>query len=180
VTAQLSHTWLSIASPARRHWLAIGAAVVFVTASCAKQEVVAIYPVSGRVLQHGTPVAKAMVVFHDKRPTEDVHKLPIPRATTDADGTFHLSSYTHNDGAPAGEYLVTVILNASTALPSEPVASEASSKTGDGIADQVSVDPESTPAPRNLLQNKYADPETSGLEAIVAESNNDLPPFEIN
>ncbi|MCS6852067.1 MAG: metallophosphoesterase [Gemmataceae bacterium] len=74
-----------------------------------------VHPVRGRVYCEGTPVAHALVTFHalseEKRPARTAD------AITAADGSFVLSTYTANDGAPVGEYVVTV-------APWRPVAED--------------------------------------------------------
>ena len=70
-------------------------------------------------------------------------------ALVEADGTFTLSTYTANDGAPQGEYLVTVV------WPDPP------------------RDARGRPGP-NRLPERYAQPETSGLRARVADGPNEF------
>lgn len=83
------------------------AAIVFVIAGCAKKETrVPVYPVSGKVLVGGKTVAGVMVVLHA---VDGSQPAPAkPNAKTAADGTFRLSSYDPQDGAPAGDYAVTL------------------------------------------------------------------------
>jgi hypothetical protein len=65
-----------------------------------------VFAVSGAVTYNGEPMAGAMISLH---PLGD----PDPRAlrshaTADKDGRFKLSTYLSEDGAPAGEYAVTI------------------------------------------------------------------------
>ncbi|MFO0846454.1 MAG: carboxypeptidase-like regulatory domain-containing protein [Gemmataceae bacterium] len=108
------------------------------------------FPVSGKVVLGDKPVANATVVFHPAG--GDANELR-PRATTQADGTFRLTTYDGNDGAPAGEYRVTVELWLSS-----------------GRGDE---------GPTSRLPAKFARPETSGLAATVAAGPNELKPFGI-
>jgi hypothetical protein len=93
-------------------------ALVLAIAGCGETEFRhAVYPASGKVTQSGKPVANAIVVFHASDPKtielpEGRQGIEIanPTTTTDANGDFRLSTYFANDGAPAGEYKVTVIL----------------------------------------------------------------------
>lgn len=64
-------------------------------------------PVAGRVTLNGQPAAGALVVFHprDKGREND----PKPLATAADDGTYALTTFEDKDGAPAGEYGVTVV-----------------------------------------------------------------------
>jgi hypothetical protein len=94
-------------------------------------------PTTGTVLFEGTAVPGAYVVFQtpppapippapapektapadaDKPPSPPAPPAPSPApppvrgdAFTQADGSFTLSTYTANDGIPAGEYLVTIV-----------------------------------------------------------------------
>src|SRR4051812_645519 len=64
-------------------------------------------PVRGSGLGAGKPAVKALVIFH---PLNDADaKAPRPTGEVAADGSFALSTHTTGDGAPAGEYAVTVL-----------------------------------------------------------------------
>jgi hypothetical protein len=63
-----------------------------------------LYPVHGKLLHKGKPVGGATLVFHPK--TGDANAFP-PTASTEDDGTFTVTTQTQQ-GAPAGEYVVTV------------------------------------------------------------------------
>src|SRR3984893_8600905 len=65
-----------------------------------------LYPVHGRVLLDGKPMAGAMVILH---PAGDVGLNGLkPRALADAEGWFKIYTYVIGDGAPAGNYAVTI------------------------------------------------------------------------
>src|SRR5262245_1066888 len=66
-----------------------------------------LYPVSGHVYCNGQPAEGALVVFH---PVDDSGEMVVlrPSAAVRADGFFELGSYKSGDGAPAGDYRVTV------------------------------------------------------------------------
>jgi hypothetical protein len=66
-----------------------------------------VYPVHGSVLDKSRhPAAEAFVVFHPLNGTDsDPNK---PRAYVKEDGSFQLTTYTDGDGAPAGEYVITI------------------------------------------------------------------------
>lgn len=68
-------------------------------------ERVAVFPVQGAVTFKGQPMPGAMLALHPKTPTDGV---PSPRAQVDKDGQVKVSTYDGGDGAPAGEYVVTV------------------------------------------------------------------------
>src|SRR5438309_11518461 len=88
-------------------------AVVMVVLSClagcgdAAPPRAPVHPVTGKVLVNGRPAEKAMVVFHPLG-TADPRALK-PLGTVGADGTYRLTSYLTGDGAPEGEYAVTVV-----------------------------------------------------------------------
>jgi len=143
--------------------IAVASAALLAVSGCGGETKLVVHPVSGQVLHRGQPLANALIVFHDKRPREElqqIENLPIPRATTDAEGKFQLSSYGGPDGAPAGEYNVTVFMQG--AMPEE------------------GEDPESVAQEPDRLGARYADPETSGLSATIKPGDNQLPPFELN
>jgi len=108
-------------------------------------------PVSGKVLWENRPLAHATVVLH---PTADQGPNAFkPRAVTKDDGTFSPTTYDGNDGAPAGEYQVTVELYLSTGRPDE--------------------------APTSRLPFKYARPETSGISAKIEPGSSELKAIEL-
>ncbi|HXG12727.1 MAG TPA: metallophosphoesterase [Gemmataceae bacterium] len=106
-----------------------------------------VQPVRGRVLLDGKPIADAHVVFHEQKPGA-VRPLRLD-AYTEADGTFVLTTYDRHDGAPAGEYVVTLVWQKPD--PTDP------DKLGP-----------------NLLPERYAKPATSPLRFTVKEGTNDL------
>jgi hypothetical protein len=135
-------------------------ALFFVGAGCREREQrVPVFPVRGAVFADGKPAAKALVIFHPVNgaaaPAADVD-APRPTGEVAADGSFSLSTYTAGDGAPAGEYTITV---------SWP---EGSSSIG-GDAD----------AGPDRLGGRYLNPQTSGLRARVNETATDIPPFQL-
>jgi hypothetical protein len=113
------------------------------------------YPVHGQVFYNGRPVANAQVTFH---PVGDAGRTAVrPVGKVDVDGRFTLTSFKHGDGAPAGEYRVTVVWYLAT--PTRP-----------GGDETVSA---------NYLPQKYASAETSHLTATVTPGGNDLKPFDL-
>jgi hypothetical protein len=66
------------------------------------------FPVKGQVFFEDRPVKGALVVFH---PLDDPGSKPVRSyARTEADGRFTLSTYVPQDGAPAGRYAVTIVI----------------------------------------------------------------------
>jgi len=111
-------------------------------------------PTRGQILVDGKPIAEALVVFHPVTPVVDWHAKP--RGFTDADGLFILTTNKANDGAPPGEYKVTVELRSPRQVGEELVR--------DGA---------------QLLPERYRQPEQSGLQAMVVLGENVLPPFDL-
>ncbi len=120
---------------------------------CSSGDRVPMHPVRGQVLYNGKPVKGAQVVFHPLEPQSvNVQK---PLAYTDAEGRFSLMSERPGDGAPAGEYAVTVEQRERTAWGREEVKA------------------------RNLLPTRYSQPKTSGLRFQVQPGENEMPPLHL-
>jgi hypothetical protein len=81
-------------------------------AGCGKTESVrvAVHPVSGRLLVNGKPAERAVVSLNPSKPFPDpTLGSVLPYGLVQADGTFSIGTYTTDDGAPVGEYTVTVV-----------------------------------------------------------------------
>lgn len=120
--------------------------------SKATKERVPTFPVSGTITFQGKPIPGAFVALHPKATQENV---PSPRASVAADGSLKVSTYDGGDGAPEGEYVVTVEWY-------KPI------KNG---ADVV--------AGPNVIPKKYASPQTSDITIRVATQPNTLPPIKL-
>ncbi len=115
-----------------------------------RETIIPTYPVSGRVLRGDVPIFYATVVLH---PKSDIGDQSLrPRGVTNADGTFSLTTFTADDGAPAGDYEVSVT-QWTTDKPEE--------------------------GPKNRLAGKYADPATSGIQIKVSSGPNEVPAIVI-
>src|SRR5687767_10889460 len=67
-----------------------------------------VYPVQGSLFVKGKPAKGAVVMFHPL-PLETGRPTALrSRGTVGDDGSFRLTTYNTDDGAPAGEYVVTV------------------------------------------------------------------------
>ena len=124
------------------------AAVFLAATGCGRSDRIDVYPVEGSVLYQGKPAVGAFVTFHPNRPEIENR---ISAATVGDDGKFRLSTYNPNDGAPAGEYRVTVV------WPS--------------IVNGRPVD--------DRLNGNYADVKTTSLEATVTSGSNQLESFVV-
>lgn len=68
------------------------------------------YPVSGQIKINGKIPSRAEIRFKPAKPLEDPLKRSIePYAIVKEDGSFRVSTYGDADGAPAGDYAVTVV-----------------------------------------------------------------------
>jgi hypothetical protein len=132
--------------------LAIVAATMLPSCSPRKQSV---YHVRGKVLDaSGAPLAGAVVTFHPVNGKKGA--LVFPQGVAGKDGSYELSTYNLNDGAPAGQYKVTVILE---------------------LQDDVGDRDDS----RIVTASRYRDPETTDLSAEVTAHQGvlELQPFKL-
>lgn len=91
-----------------------------IVAGCSKQTVPT-HPVSGQVYYRNKPLAEALIVFHA---LDDSPQSPNkPMAYTDADGNFTLTTLKQGDGAPVGEYAITIDLREAVLQGEEKVRS---------------------------------------------------------
>src|SRR5437660_12226619 len=84
-------------------WLALLPALCCLSCSGGSER---LNPVQGKMLYKNQPMSGALVTFHPKG-TDDVNTIR-PTGLVKEDGTFTLTTGP-KDGAPAGEYVVTVI-----------------------------------------------------------------------
>jgi len=104
------------------------------------------HPVAGSLKLDGEPVAGATVGFSTFN--EETKKFTyVCDGRTDELGRFQMTTYGKFDGAPVGEYTVTVLKR---------------SKVDDGST------------PKHLLPEKYATSATSSLKFVVKDGSNDV------
>ncbi|MCZ2341595.1 MAG: transthyretin-like family protein [Bacteroidales bacterium] len=121
--------------------------------SCGGPARVEVFPTEGKLLLHGKPVGNVTVFFI---PVDNTNPDAVRAyATTKPDGSFSLTTFDAYDGAPAGEYIVTLLYepltSALTRAKSKPV----------------------------VIDKKFANPATSPLRATVAKSpKNVLEPID--
>jgi hypothetical protein len=121
------------------------------------------YPVSGTITRNGAPVADASVLF------QLVGGSRSATGMTDASGKYTLSTFTSNDGAPAGEYKVSVS-KLGTSAAAGPAAGELRAASDDPNYSGPKDTGGAAAAPKNELPPQYANAETSGLKATVKET----------
>jgi hypothetical protein len=109
-----------------------------------------VFPVEGQVLWKGKPPVGAQIVFHPVGQTGP--DALNPAGQVDSQGKFTLTTYKANDGAPAGDYQVTI--------------------------DHWESPGRDLPAV-NKLPPEFSRVASSGLSAKVVEGPNQLPTFEL-
>jgi hypothetical protein len=111
-----------------------------------------VFPANGQIAYHGMSLRGAFVVLHPQgsQSAEGVR----PRGHVADDGKFSLSTYETSDGAPAGDYKVTVECRSLVKKPN-----------GDVVAGP------------NVLPKQYSRPETSPISVRIASGDNALAPI---
>lgn len=124
--------------------------------SCSRSDRVDVSPVRGQVFaSRDKPATGALVVFH---PVAAEHEAPLkPLAYVDEQGSFELTTYDQGDGAPSGEYVITVEWR------TKPVTPFSRDKEGE-----------------DRLRGKFADPATSKIRFTVdGESEHVVPAIHL-
>jgi hypothetical protein len=114
-------------------------------------------PVNGTLLVKSVPAVGARIVFYPKDEALRGTGMPTPGGTTEEDGSFSLTSYEPGDGAPVGDYVVTVVWR-------------------EEIPEGKSLD---TFQPKDRLNGRYASPDKSALSVSIPEGGGTLPPIQI-
>ena len=132
------------------------AAAVTVVLACAaiagcssEPEHTPVFKTTGKVVFQNAPVAGAFLVLHPKGPVNP--EDPKPNAYVKEDGTFATTTFVNADGAPAGDYVVTI-----------------------EHRKLIKYEGDWQPGP-NILPSKYESPTTSDIVIHVAEGENTLP-----
>ena len=119
-------------------------------------------PVVGQVVINGEPAAGCIVGFI---PVDPQHKAKFRSGgITDENGSFQLTTFETDDGAPVGDYGVTLRWEA-TDWP--------------GREKEMQLDPVQPVGP-DRLQGKFSSPEKSQLTVTVVEGENKLEPFRLD
>jgi hypothetical protein len=138
----------------RRGFLLALAAVALSAAACSKKQV-PVYPVRGSVSFEGKPATKAVVVL--RALTDSGPVTNVPHGEVGPDGTFVIGTFSAADGAPAGEYAVTITWP------------------------EVKVDPETRDRTESdRLEGRYRDPKESKWKVRIVEGNNQIGPFAVD
>jgi hypothetical protein len=134
--------------------LAIASALFITVGGCSSKKVEArkqVFPVCGTLLVDDQPASGAMLVLH---PVGGAYDAEHPAATVAPDGTFKLTTFVGEDGAPPGEYVVTAHWN-------------------------LSADKDAPGPWPNVIPDKYTRPESSDLRVQVTAGPNQLQPIAI-
>jgi hypothetical protein len=110
-------------------------------------------PFAGQVFVQGQPAVGAAVMFYPLSPAEPRR---IPTAVVEPDGSFRLTTLSAYDGAPPGEYAVSITWS-----------------------DSRREDGETLTGP-DRLRLRYAAPISSGLKATVRPGRNAPARFDLN
>jgi hypothetical protein len=116
-----------------------------------------LFPASGQVLYQGKePALGAFVVFHPVgAATEEALR---PYGYVQKDGSFSLTTYKKDDGAPEGEYGVTIVWQRS---------------------DEKVLDREKRGNGPDLLQGRYGDPARPRFKVTVTRQQSEPFRFEV-
>jgi hypothetical protein len=154
--ARPTGTWISLltnaASVLRGLFLT---SMVLLPLGCAKAPEgppVPVFPAKGKITFQGQLMPGASVVLHPKQPVADV---PNPRANVGKDGSFEVTTFAGGDGAPEGEYVLTVTWYKF-----------------------VQQGPDLKPGP-NVIPPKYTNPQRSNVVVKIAAGQNDLQTIQL-
>jgi len=125
------------------------AVLLAMSLGCSNSGKAGIYPVRGKVVIDGQPAQGAIVTLY---PVAGGATSARSMATTNADGSFQVSTFGKYDGAPSGEYAVTLV------WPEYNEAGEAGS---------------------DRLKGRFATVAKPFTKITVAERENVLDPFEV-
>jgi hypothetical protein len=124
-------------------------------------------PASGVVKQKGSPLAGATVTFAPAPGTSN----RAAYATTDQEGKFKLTTLKSGDGVMPGDYLVTV-------TKTETVGKVYTPEEANQYYNEHQKPPPS-PEVKNVVGEKFANGETSGLKATVKKGEKNEFTFEV-
>jgi hypothetical protein len=139
-----------------------GLAALALVAGCGPSEPAQkpVFPVSGSVLVDGKAAKGAVIMFHPLPISDGRFDIVRSRGTVGEDGSFKLSTYKTDDGAPEGDYAVTVY------WPGKRAGKKA-------------ADDEGTDLPPDQLGLRFNNPKTTTLKASVKAPETRLEPFQI-
>jgi hypothetical protein len=113
------------------------------------------HPARGAAMFESKPMTDALITLHPVSGEPKTRHL-LPRGVVDAEGNYTLGTYRTADGAPVGDYKVTVVW------------------TPEG--DNGIVRPDMS---GDKLQGRYARADKSDIRVTIKEGDNTLPPIEL-
>ena len=138
----------------------ISVALALASVSCSGKARPVVYPVKGKVLVKDQPAAGVVLTFFQV-PSDPAAICPV--AKSDADGTFVVMT-DDQDGAPAGEYMVTAIWLQEKEVPN--------AKKGEAVSMRMAGDPS------DKLGGKYSD-RRNGVKVTIKAGPNELEPIKL-
>jgi len=130
-----------------------------------------VFPVSGQFLFYGAPAGGAMISFHPLGDAGPGRAIPS-QALSDTEGKFALTTYSTADGAPEGDYVVTIY------WPAARLGGEAA-HDGNGAEDGDDADDGDGELPPDRLRGRFASPGGSKLRAHVDARPMTLAPLDL-
>ena len=122
---------------------------------------VPVFPTSGKIVYQGKPLAGIILIFH----STDVNQKIKSQATTDNDGKFVATTFKTADGAPEGDYTITLVVP---------------SNESDSAREDAAIERKSRKEGQVRFPSKYQNPATSPLKIKVTKNQPDLGILEIN
>lgn len=122
-------------------------------------ETIPTFPVSGQVTVNGAPAQGAIVTLHPETPQPGTKYPLMPSGKVNAEGAFQLTTYEGPDGAPPGDYTVTIEWPDPKWRP-----------PGGGMP----------PPPPDRLKGKFADRKAPTIKAHVVAGDNRLEPIVLD
>lgn len=132
-------------------------------------------PVKGKVMLKGKPVDGAEVTFLSTTAGRSAS------GRTNADGTFSLTTMKTGDGAPPGDYVVTISKIETKGKKGGPETDVAAGVYGPEYASQMAAaaSGEMSKVFDNKLPEKYASPAESGLKRTVVQGDSNDFDFDL-
>ncbi|MGN6136703.1 MAG: hypothetical protein ACTHOU_19655 [Aureliella sp.] len=126
------------------------------------EQKVELFPASGRVTHSGAPLADVQIILHAKNAASAEVAALHPHGKSDAQGSFRLSTYVSGDGAPAGQWKVTL--------------SKPDQRLSDAAREQILANGDAIP---DAWRGRYSDPIRSPWQVTIQPGDNQLPPIDV-
>jgi hypothetical protein len=136
-------------------WTKVLIVAVLTASVCSCSGKASVHPASGTVTFQGKPAVKAVIVLRPA--TAESWTGPMPHGEVGEDGVFYIGTYADADGAPAGDYTVTITWPETHEDPM--------------THDTVTID---------RLGGRYKDPTKSTWKITIKDGDNELAPFRVD